>query len=165
MVWLRLFHIVAGAFWVGGAAFGAFFMMPAARAAGPEGGRFVGRVMQRMGPVMGIAMLLTVIPGFIMYGRISGGFDPAFGRSPTGLAFNLGALATIVAVVIGMGVNGRTAKKMVAIRRGLEAKGSAPGAAEAAELARLQARIERGAQVVAALLLLAVGAMAVARYV
>ena len=35
---------------------------------------------------------------------------------------------------------------------------------EAAELARLQARIERGAQVVAVLLLLAAGAMAVARY-
>jgi hypothetical protein len=35
---------------------------------------------------------------------------------------------------------------------------------EAAELARLQARIERGAQVVAGLLLTAAGAMAVARY-
>jgi hypothetical protein len=53
MIWLRLFHIVAGAFWVGAAVFGAFFVMPAARAAGPEGGRFAGNLMKRMAPALG----------------------------------------------------------------------------------------------------------------
>jgi len=73
MVWLRLLHIVAGVVWVGSAVFSALFLMPVARAAGPEGGRFVARLMQRMGPAMGIGMLLTVIPGFVMYGRLSAG--------------------------------------------------------------------------------------------
>jgi uncharacterized membrane protein len=161
MVWLRVFHIVAGIFWVGSAAYGAFFVMPTARAAGPEGGRFVGRLMQRMGPALGIAMLFTVVPGFIMYARLSAGFDRAWVTSPTGLALGAGAVATIVAVVIGIAVNVPIRTKMVAMRQGLEAHGGAP---ETLELARLQARIERGARVVAVLLLIAAGAMAVARY-
>jgi uncharacterized membrane protein len=164
MVWLRLFHIVAGVFWVGSAAYGAFFVMPTARAAGPEGGRFVGQLMQRMGPALGIAMLFTIVPGFILYGQLSAGFNRAWATTPTGLALGAGALATILAVVAGIVVNAPTRKKMVALRAGLEAHGGRPGDTEAAELARLQARIERGAQVVAVLLLLAAGAMAVARY-
>ena len=164
MVWLRLFHIVAGAFWVGSAAFGAFVVMPTARAVGPEGTRFVGRLMQRMGPALGIAMLCTIVPGFIMYARLSGGLNRAFGATPTGMALSTGALATILAIVVGIAVNAPTRTKMVAIRKGLEARGGTPGAPEAAELARLQTRMERGAQVVAVLLLMAAGAMAVARY-
>ena len=161
MVWLRLFHIVAGAFWVGAAVFGAFFVMPTARAAGLEGGRFVGRLMQRMGPALGVAMLFTVVPGLIMYGRLSAGFNRAWAATPTGMALGAGALATIVAIVVGIAVNAPTRTKMVAIRKRIEGSG---GERETAELARLQGRIERGAQVVAVLLLIAAGAMAVARY-
>jgi len=164
MVWLRLFHIVAGAFWVGSAAYDAFFVMPTARAAGPEGGRFVGRLMQRMGPAMGIGMLLTVIPGLMMYGRLSAGFDKAWVTSPQGLTLGTGAVVTLLAVVLGIAVNVPVRGKMVALRKGLETQGGAPDPAAAAQLARLQARLERGAQLVAVLLLVAAGAMAVARY-
>ena len=164
MVWLRLFHIVAGVFWVGAAAFGAFFVMPTARAAGPEGGRFVGRLMQRMGPALGVAMLFTVVPGLIMYGQLSAGFNRAWAATPTGMALGAGALATILAIVVGIAVNAPTRTKMVAIRRSVEAHGGTPSEGESVELARLQGRIERGAQVVAVLLLSAAAAMAVARY-
>ena len=164
MVWLRLFHIVAGVFWVGGAVYGTFFVMPTARAAGPEGGRFVGRLMQRMGPAFGISMLLTVVPGFIMYGRLSAGFSRAWVMTPTGAALGAGAVATLLAVILGIVVNAPTRGKMVALKKGLETQGGDADAGAAAELARLQARIERGAQVVALLLLIAAGAMAVARY-
>lgn len=164
MIWLRLFHIVFGALWVGAATFGAFFIMPAARVAGPEGGRFVGRLMQRMGPAMGIAMLFTVIPGFIMYSRISGGFDRSWAMSPTGMALGAGAVASLLAVVVGMGLSSPTRKKIVALRKGLDTEGRAPTAIEAAQLAQLQGRIESGAKVTATLLIVAAGAMAVARY-
>jgi len=162
MVWLRLFHIVAGVFWVGAAAYGALFVMPTARAVGPEGGRFVGRLMQRMGPAMGIAMLLTVVPGFIMYARLSAGFNRAWVTTPTGLALGTGAMVTILAVILGIAVNAPARGKMLALRKALEAKTGGPDTP--AQLARLQARVERGAQVVAVLLLVAAGAMAVARY-
>ena len=47
MVWLRLIHILAGIFWVGSAVFTAVILVPAARAAGAEGGHFMERLMQQ----------------------------------------------------------------------------------------------------------------------
>jgi uncharacterized membrane protein len=164
MVWLRLLHIVAGSIWVGSAVVVALFLLPTARAAGPDGGRFLGRLMERMGPAFGIAMLLTVVPGFIMYNRISGGFDRAWVASPTGLALGAGAVAALLAVVVGMGVNNPARRKIVTLRKGLETGGRTPTATETAQLAQWQGRIERGAQVTATFLVVAAGTMAVARY-
>ena len=162
MVWLRLLHIVAGVFWVGSAVFVGLFLLPTARAAGPEGGRFMARLMQRTGPVLGIAMLLTIVPGFIMYGRLSAGFNRAWVTSRPGLALATGAVASILAVVIGAVVNGPAGAKIAALLR--DTQGGALTAAQAAQLATLQTRVERVARLVALLLLLAAGAMAVARY-
>ncbi len=164
MVWLRLVHIVAGVVWVGSAVFIALFVLPAARAAGPEGGRFLARLMPRTGPALGVAMLLTVVPGFIMYGRLSAGFNRAWVTSRPGLALGVGAVASILAVLIGVAVGRPAGEKLAALRKSLETEGGAPTAAQAAQLATLQSRVERGAQLVAALLVLAAAAMAVARY-
>lgn len=164
MIWLRLLHIVAGSVWVGAAVVMSLFLLPTARTGGPEGGRFVGRVMQRMGPAFGIMMLLTVVPGFIMYWRISGGFDRAWMASPTAMALGAGAVAAILAVVVGMVVNNPTRSKIVALRKTIETQRRAPSDTETTQLAQWQMRIERGAQITAALLVVAAGTMAVARY-
>ena len=164
MVWLRLVHIVAGVVWVGSAVFAALFVLPTARALGAEGGRFVARLMPRSGPVLGSAMLLTIVSGFIMYGRLSAGFNRAWVTSRVGLALGAGAVAALLAVIVGVAVNAPAGAKMARLRKGLETQGGTPTAAQAAELATLQARVERGAQLVALLLLTAAGAMAVARY-
>jgi uncharacterized membrane protein len=164
VVWLRLVHIVAGVVWVGSAVFMAAVLLPAARVAGSDGTRFIGALMQRARPAFGLAMLLTVISGFIMYGRLSAGFNRAWVTSRPGLALAAGALAAIAAVLVGVVVNAPAAGKMAAIRKSLESQAGAPTAAQAAQLASLQARSERAGQVAAALLVIAVGAMAVARY-
>ncbi|OLC08855.1 MAG: hypothetical protein AUH42_00455 [Gemmatimonadetes bacterium 13_1_40CM_70_11] len=129
MLWLRLVHILAGVFWVGSAVFMAAIVLPAARAAGAEGGHFMERLMQqpRTRAALGGAMVLTVLSGIAMYGRL-GGFQRAWVTSPQGVALGLGGVAAIAAAVIG------------AIRRG-----RSPG-------------------VVAGLLVLAVAAMVIARY-
>ena len=164
MVWLRLVHIVAGVVWVGSAVFAALFVLPTARALGAEGGRFVARLMPRSGPVLGGAMLLTIVSGFIMYGRLSAGFNRAWVTSRVGLALSAGAVAALLAVIVGVAVNAPAGAKMARLRKGLETQGGTPTAAQAAELATLQARVERGARLVALLLLTAAAAMAVARY-
>jgi len=130
MLWLRLVHIVAGAFWVGAAVFMAAIVVPAARAAGAEGGNFLERLMQqpRTRAALGGAMVLTVLSGLAMYGRLSGGFQRGWVTSPQGLALGAGAIATILAAAIGGARRGRS-----------------PG-------------------VVAGLLVVAVAAMAIARY-
>jgi uncharacterized membrane protein len=164
VVWLRLLHIVAGAVWVGAAVYIALFVLPAARAAGAEGGRFLDSLMRRTGPALGVAMLLTVVTGFAMYGRLSAGFNRAWVTSRPGLALAAGAAAALLAVIIGVGVNGRAGRKSGALRKTLASQGGAPPAALAAELATLQSRMELGARVTAALLVLAAAAMATARY-
>src|SRR6266700_4637093 len=164
MVWLRLVHIVAGIVWVGSAVFAALFLFPTARAVGADGRRFMEGLRQRMGPALGVAMLLTVVPGFIMYGRLSAGFNRAWVTSRPGLALAAGAVASIIAVLIGVAVSRPAGEKLAALRKSLETAGGAPTAAQAAQLATLQSRVERGAQLVAGLLVLAAAAMAVARY-
>lgn len=164
MVWLRLVHIVAGVVWVGSAAFVALFVLPTARTAGTEGARFVGRLTQRMGPFLGLAMLLTVVPGFMMYGRLSAGFNRAWVTSRPGLALAAGAALSLIAVLVGVLMNRPAGVKMAALRGNVETQGGVPSATQAAELARLESRVERGARLVAVLLVLAVAAMATAHY-
>jgi len=164
MIWLRLVHILSGIFWVGSTLLMALFLLPAARAGGAEGRRFLGGVFQRMGPVMGVTALLTIVSGFFLYARVSGGFQPVWVTSATGRAYGIGALAAILAVIVGGVVNARTGAKIGALQKRLASAGAAPSAAEAAQLAGWQSRIERGALVVAALLVVAAAAMATARY-
>jgi len=164
VVWLRLIHIVAGVVWVGSAVFAALFVFPTARALGPDGRRFIERLQRRMGPALGLAMVLTVIPGFIMYGRLSAGFNRAWVTSRPGLALGAGAVAALLAVVMGIATNAPASAKIARLRKDLDQRGGAATPAQAAQLAALQARIERGMQLAAALLLVAAGAMAVARY-
>src|SRR2546423_14713246 len=95
-------HVVAGVVWVGSAVFAALFVFPTARALGPDGRRFIERLQRRMGPALGLAMVLTVIPGFIMYGRLSAGFNRAWVTSRPGLALGAGARAAPPAAVVGL---------------------------------------------------------------
>lgn len=164
MVWLRLVHILAGVFWVGAVVFVAAFLLPAARRAGPDGRRFLGGLMRRTGPVFGIAMLLTVISGLVMYGRLSAGFNRAWVTSRPGLALATGALAAVLAAVVGSAVDRPVRVRIAALSQSVEGQGGVPTPEQARELAALQGRIERGAWIVAALLVIAAGAMAVARY-
>jgi uncharacterized membrane protein len=164
VIWLRLVHIVAGVFWVGATLAIAAFLLPTARVAGAEGHRFVGRVMQRLGPALGIAMLLTVVSGFIIYGRLSAGFNRAWVTSRPGLALGAGAVAALLAVVIGAAVTGPTNVRLAKLRKSLATPGPEPAAADASRVAALEVRAERATVVTAALLLCCAAAMAVARY-
>lgn len=164
MIWLRLVHIVAGIFWVGATLAIAGFLLPTARVAGAAGRSFVGRVMQRLGPALGIGMVLTVVSGFIMYGRLSAGFNRAWVTSRPGMALAAGAVAALLAVVIGAAVTGPTNVRLAQLRKSLASAGPAPAAADSARVAALETRADRAALVTAALLLFCAATMAVARY-
>src|SRR2546421_11247229 len=117
-----------------------------------------------MGPALGIAMLLTVIPGFIMYGRLSAGFNRAWVTSRPGLALGAGAVAALLAVVIGIATNAPAGAKIARLRQGLGQPGPAPPPAPAAEPGTLQRPTGGGPQLAARLLPPAPGAEAVAAY-
>jgi hypothetical protein len=166
IVVLRLLHIVCGALWVGFAVFTAFYLLPAVTDTGPDGGKVVA-ALQRRGllTILPILALGTILPGLWLYWHVSGGFSGPFMRSRFGMAIGTGAAVALVAYVIGMTVSrpvmGRIGTLMQSMATMTDDK-----ARQAAmqEIGRLRARAALAGRVVGWMLLFAVGAMAVARY-
>jgi uncharacterized membrane protein len=161
---LRLVHIVGGIFWVGAMFLMAGFLIPTARATGRDGGKFMQHLMlQRKLPVyLASAMLLTVVSGLILYGRLVAATDGAWAGTPPGIAYGAGGLAAILGAGLGMAISGTAARRLAAI--GQSAAQGGPSAEQQAEMTRLQSRMALGSRIAAALLLIASVAMAIARY-
>ncbi|MDQ3949939.1 MAG: hypothetical protein M3282_06310 [Gemmatimonadota bacterium] len=166
MLVLRLIHIVSGVFWVGAFLLMVGFLFPAVRATGPEGGRVIQEVMQRRRlPVyLGVAAGLTILSGFVMYARVAAATNGAWAETRPGMTYGLGGLAAILAVIIGAVVAGPAGRKLGRLAERVQASGGPPSAEQASQMAALQVRMGRGMQAVAFLLLVAVVAMAIARY-
>jgi hypothetical protein len=165
---LRLIHIGFGVFWVGAVLFIAAFLIPSIRDAGPAGGAVMRQLVQgRKLPLwlMG-ASLVTLLSGFGLYWVDSAGFRSSeWLGSGTGRIFGLGGLLALIAGVLGSAVNAPAAKRLGQLAAAIQAAGRPPAPEEAAEIGRLQQRLNRTTYFVAVLLLLATLAMAVARYV
>jgi hypothetical protein len=163
---LRLVHILAGTLWVGIAAFNPFFLMPALQEAGPEAGKVM-VVLQRRGlmTLLPLLALFTIVSGLGLLWRVSGR-TPGFFTSPAGHTLSMGAALAFVAFVIGIAI---TRPAMLRAGTRMQSLSQATPADERTrvmeEVQRLRSRGARSAQVVAVLLLLAAGLMAVWRYV
>ena len=164
VVVLRLFHIGAGVFWVGGVLMFARFIFPAVQAVGPAAGPFMDqltRVRQLPRALLG-AGFVTSLSGLLLYWHDSAGFQGAFMSSVPGMTFGTGGLLAIVALVIGLTVNAPTAKRLGALAAA--AQGAPPSPEQSAQMQQLQARLGAAARIVMVLLVLATAAMATARY-
>jgi uncharacterized membrane protein len=162
---LRLIHILAGVFWAGSAFFLAGFLIPTVRETGPEGGRVMSHLVarRRLPVFVGIAMLLTVLSGLIMYGRTAAATHGTWTGTAPGIAYGLGGLAAILGAVVGMGISGAAGRRMAAIgQRAAEA--GRPSPEQQAEIQGLQRRMMLGARIAAGLISVSVVAMATARY-
>lgn len=163
---LRLIHVIFGAFWLGAALFIAWFLMPSLRAVGPAGGAVMEQlaVVRRLPIYLMAAAILTILSGIALYWRDSNGFGGAWMRSGPGVVFGFGGAVGIVVVVLGMAVVSPTATKLGALAAQMRS-GGPPPPDRIAEMQMLQARLARMTRVVSLLLVVATGAMAVARYV
>jgi uncharacterized membrane protein len=163
---LRLVHILAGVFWVGVMFIMAGFLIPTVRETGEAGGRFMQHLMlrRRLPVFLGIAMLLTVLSGFTMYGRLVSATNGAWAGTRPGIAYGIGGLAAVLAAVLGMVISGSAGRRMTAIGQSVAKSGGPPSAEQQAEIARLRGRMSVGAGTAAALLAVSAGAMAIARY-
>jgi hypothetical protein len=163
IVVLRLLHIVSGAVWVGAVVFTAFFLMPTIAAAGPGGGAFMREFGKRKIPqFMMSLMAITVLSGLGLMGVIASRSDGTWFSSPMGRVISLGAALAIIASVYGAVVNRPVGMRMQKL--GAEMQGGQPSPAQAAEMKTLQEKLASASRLVAVMLLLAVAAMGVARY-
>lgn len=164
---LRLTHILAGVFWAGSVILIAGFVEPVARSLGQEGGRFMQGLAngRHMTIYLMAAGLLTVLSGLALYWLDSGGLQWGWIQSNFGLTLTVGGLAAIVALLLGQFVNAPTAKRIGLVAQSIQKGGGPPSPAQISELSLLQARLRLFVRIGAVLLVVAVAAMAVARYV
>lgn len=156
IVLLRLVHIVLGALWVGMMAFTVIFLMPAIADAGPEGGKVMAALQRRnVMTVIPLLALANIASGAWLISAVYGGMAGLMGSRP-GQTFATGALLALLAFLLGITLMRPTMLRAAALAQ--------DPVANKAELQRLRARGAAVARVVVALLLVAVAAMAVARY-
>jgi hypothetical protein len=107
---------------------------------------------------------LTVLAGVLLYWRDSGGLDADWIGSAPGITLTVGALSGIAALAIGGSIVRPTIKANLAIGKAVAASGGPPTPEQAAQLQALQQRSHAAGKVIVPLLILAVAAMASARY-
>lgn len=163
---LRIVHIGSAMLWFGGAIIGGFFIEPTAAALGKTGNQFMEHLLKRrrLGIFFPIVAVLTVLSGAALYWRDSGGLQAAWITSPPGLAFTIGGLAAIAALVGGFLLIGPGLAEQTAVQSELAARDGVPTEAQRARLERANRRIQLANKVDLPLLLVAGLSMAVGRY-
>ncbi|MFB3923670.1 MAG: hypothetical protein ACE145_18245 [Terriglobia bacterium] len=161
---LRVVHIFCGAFWVGAALMLAGFIEPAIAALGPDGGKFMQRMMGpgRFALFMTAGGVLTALSGLGMLwlgGSVASWLDSGYGK-----AIVVGGVAGLVGLVWGLSVNAPTAARLSRIGQEIQAAGGPPPADKLAQIPSLQKRLHIGGLVSALLLGFSLLAMAAARY-
>jgi hypothetical protein len=163
---LRILHIGSGVFWVGTAWFFFGWIEPTTKAIGPQAGPFIHHIVRQRRVVRAIvgAGAVNVLVGLILYWRASAGLNPAWIGSGIGIGFTLGALAAIVAWVVGVVVIGPTVERLDEAGTAMATAGRPPTADELSRFHALEAKLHRGGQADTVLLATAVVFMAASRY-
>ena len=160
---LRIIHIVFGSFWVGSALFFVIILEPRLRSLGPDIQRPVmGALEPVLGPALGTSGLVTIVAGVYMALRLRWGNLDTFLDTGWGWAILIGSAAAVAAYSLGI-ATAVLSSRMARLGRSIE--GRPPTPEEAGQLASLAARLSLLARGAAVLLVVAVSAMASARFV
>ena len=141
---LRIAHIAAAIFWVGTSLFMLFFLEPTVRSLGPDGGKFMQRLLggTRFSLAISAAAMITILAGLILYGPVTGGSAQImFGQR---LPLTIGAIAGIAAGIVGGAMQGRASGQLTALGARMAKAGGPPSPADLAEMQRLQGVIRQG---------------------
>ena len=165
MIVLRFLHVVSGALWVGMFAFMSFILLPAFAEVGPDGAKLQAALAKRRIPlIMPVIALITLVSGLWLYQRLAGGAIGALLKTPMGLGFGLGGLAALLAFVVGISLARPFMMRSMKLAEQMKTASPADRSSIVAEMQKLGAQGALVNRLVMALLLLALAAMAVARY-
>jgi hypothetical protein len=164
---VRALHVLLGGIWLGMAVLASFFVMPAIRDAGPDGGKVM-MGMARRGLVAFIPSVAgtTVLTGLYLYWRFTAGFDPAISSSMGGRVFGAGGLLGITAAIVAGSVVSRNMKRALALAGQIAAtKDEATRNTLMQQAGAARARAATGGRIVAILLMVVIVLMALGHYV
>lgn len=167
-VLFRLLHIGAGVAWAGAVFMFVVFVQPSAAAVGPAAGPMMGQLLGVRRLVDRLLMLagITIAAGLVLYVKdvtLAASYGDFLG-DPFGLVLTIGMLAAIAAASLGMFVTRPNVQRLLAIQREVAASGGQPTQEQAAQLAAIQGTLKVYARAALSLLVVAVLAMATARY-
>lgn len=159
---LRIVHIVAGVFWVGGSLMTMLFLAPAV-AANPQAGQPILQHLMnkaRLSTRFSAAAGLTVLAGLILYLLDSQWLTSRWTTSGAGIGFALGGIFGLVGFAAGIFV-GRYNKAMATLGGQIQGQ---PTPEQAARMGAMRSSVARLTPITAVSLLLSVLLMSVARY-
>lgn len=163
LISLRALHILVAALWLGAAFLLTLFVMPAVRDAGPAGGQLMQMLHKhRLPAFMASVSVLTVLSGMGLYWLFTAGFRAPAMFSTAGLAFGIGGLCGLLAMILGGAVMGRGFAQMARMGEQI------PGLPDSGRVAHMQAMADLRARLsvagkftlllmIAALLLMSAG--------
>ena len=160
---LRIIHIGAGTFWVGGVLIMTFILAPTISATAEAGQKFVGYMIGTMkfSQRMSAAAGLTILAGFLLYGLDSQWFtSSAWMSSGAGTGFGIGGAFGLIGFISGL-MAGSTLRALGKLGAQIQGK---PTAEQIAQMQTLQKRQATATKVTAYSLILSVIFMAIARY-
>jgi len=162
---LRLIHILGGVFWVGSGLFTTFFLLPAMASAGPAAGQIIANLTKRRYfVVLPTVAILTILSGARLLMIASGGFSRHYFTLISGKTYAVAAIAAIVAFLLSLIVARPATVRVGALAQQMASAGPGDRDRMTAEMQALRTRAERSSVLAMALLLVAAGGMAVARY-
>jgi uncharacterized membrane protein len=162
LIWLlRIIHIVAGVFWVGGSIVMTFFVGPTIGAIGEPGQKFMSHLVNNLkfSNRMAAASGLTILAGLILYG-LDARAGSAWLRSSFAIGLGIGAVFALIGFVSGMLI-GRTIKAMAQLGAQMQGK---PSPNQLTQMQVLQKRQATVSMISTWSIILATVFMAVARY-
>jgi uncharacterized membrane protein len=166
LILLRFLHIVSAIIWAGAIMYLAWFIIPAVKALGPDGGKFMQQLARtnKLPIVMLATGGFTVVGGILLLERISGGFQPEWFGTPHGIILSIGGTLAIIAFVMGLSINLPATKRMAAIGAAAAAAGAPPTPEQMQELQKLRNKLFSATNVMAGLVFLAAISMSIVRY-
>jgi hypothetical protein len=168
MLVLRFVHIVGGVLWVGAVFLLTMFVGPSAAEAGPSSGPLMSALVKkrRVGRVLGALAVTTVVAGWWMWliGVAEVGSVESYVGSTFGLVLTIGGVLATIAAAVGIPGVARPTERLVDLGDEIRASGGPPTEAQRTEMDGIRAMVRRNGLIVLVLLILAVGAMATARY-
>ncbi len=164
---LRLVHIFTGAFWVGATLYLAIFILPAVKALGPDGSKFMAQLMKtkKLPLFMNIVSLLNILSGLRLIMILTDSFrSTGWFATHYGISISIGMVAALGAFTISFTVSRPTANKMNSIGAAIAAAGGPPTAEQVQQLGVLRTKIFKSILIMAWHLAAALAFMSLAKY-
>lgn len=162
LIWLlRIIHIGAGIFWVGGSLIMTFFVVPSLGAIGESGQKFMGHLMNNLkfNSRMAAASGSSILAGFILF-WLDARAGTTWLRSDFATGLSIGAGSALIGFVAGM-LFGRTTRAMAQLGAQMQGK---PTSEQLAQMQKIQKQQTTYSMLSTVMLILATIFMAIARY-